>query len=51
MKYGFKVMGKAYGRGYKPDAPHYIMQKDSIAFVEYLREMGSRVMNAPVYEL
>lgn len=27
-KYGFKVVDTAYGLGYTPDKPHYVMQKD-----------------------
>jgi|GEM_PF-2784010 len=27
-KYGFKIMCVGYGMGYKPESPHYIMQKD-----------------------
>ena len=27
-KYGFYSIGTEYGRGYKPNSPHYIMQKD-----------------------
>ena len=28
QKYGFEIVETAYGRGYKPDEPHYVMQKD-----------------------
>jgi len=27
-KYGFKIIDTAYGVGYRPDNPHYIMQRD-----------------------
>jgi ribosomal protein S18 acetylase RimI-like enzyme len=29
IKYGFKITGIAYGIGYKPTLPHFIMQKDA----------------------
>ena len=38
-KYGFKVIGVGYDKGYKPKAPHYIMQRDchkkTAAIAEY----------------